>query len=355
MINVTKAYLPDKQKFLKCIDEIYESHWLTNEGTHLRALEARLATYLGVKHVALVSNGTLALQVAFRALDLAGEVVTTPFSFVATTSALVWEGLKPVFADIDPDTLNLAPERVAEKIGPATSAILGVHVYGRPCAVEEFEVLAKKHGIRMIYDAAHAFGVNCGGRSLLTYGDVSTLSFHATKIFHTIEGGAVITEDPSIYRRVKSLINFGLSGPDVIDGLGINCKMNEFQAAMGLCILDEMEGIRRDRASVVQHYRKLIPSAMLPKEIPFPYEANDSYFPVLFADEMTLLQVKARLFEAGYGARRYFYPSLSELSYVERQICPVSEDISRRVLCLPLYPDLPIDAVLAITRIVVGS
>jgi dTDP-4-amino-4,6-dideoxygalactose transaminase len=240
MIPVTRPYLPSRERLDKYIDRIYESAWLTNRGPLLQELESRLSEFLDVQHVILVANGSLALQLAYKALELTGEVITTPFTFLATSSTLVWEGLTPVFADISPESLNLDPKKIEALISKKTSAIVPVHVYGNPCDVEAIQSLADKHGLKVIYDAAHAFGVRFKGRSILKYGDVSILSFHATKIFHTIEGGAVVTNDPKIAERLRQLINFGLSGPETIERAGTNAKMNEFEAAMGMAVLDEM-------------------------------------------------------------------------------------------------------------------
>ena len=240
MIPVTKAYLPDRKKLTQYIDQIYENGWLTNNGPLLQKLENRLASYLGVKNLILVANGSLALQLAYKALDLRGEVVTTPFSFAATTSTLAWEGLEPKFADIDKRSFNIDPKNIEKIITDKTTAIVPVHVFGNPCEVELISDLAKKYNLKVVYDAAHAFGVTYKGQSVLKYGDISTLSFHATKIFHTIEGGAVITENDEIAKKIRSLINFGITGPDKIEGIGTNAKMNEFEAAMGHCVLDEI-------------------------------------------------------------------------------------------------------------------
>jgi len=236
MINVTKTHLPDIDRYKAYIDRIYRSGWITNNGALVQELEEKLKEYLGVRNILLVSNGTLALQICYKALGLTGEAITTPFSFVATTSSLVWEGLSPVFVDISPETLNMDPDRIEEAIRPETSCIVPVHVFGNGCDVEKIGQIAKKHHLKVVYDAAHAFGVKYNGESILNYGDVSILSFHATKFFHTIEGGAIVTGDDELYEKAKHMINFGITGPESIVGLGINGKMNEFQAAMGLCI-----------------------------------------------------------------------------------------------------------------------
>lgn len=346
MINVTKTYLPEKEKYQKYVDRIFASGWLTNNGELVQELERRLCTYLGVRHVVLVSNGTLALQIAYRALGIKGKVITTPFSFVATTSTLVWEGLEPVFADIDTETYNLDPNRLEKLVTPGTSAIVPVHVFGNICDVEKIGEIAKRKNLKVVYDAAHAFGVNYKGVSAASFGDASTFSFHSTKVFHTIEGGAIVVKDEEVYRRCKLMINFGIPGPDRIVELGINCKMNEFQAAMGLCVLDDLEEIIARRQKVFERYMKGFendPKLKLQRLNP-DATRNHSYFPVVFGSEEILLRVSGSLKALDIYPRRYFYPSLEELPYIkERQTVPASSDIAKRVLCLPMYEDLPED------------
>ncbi|HBN28622.1 MAG TPA: aminotransferase DegT, partial [Clostridiaceae bacterium] len=239
MINVTKTYLPDRTKLDKYIDKIYSTAWVTNNGQLVKELTTRLEEYLGVQNLLLVTNGTLALQIAYKALGVNGQAITTPFSFVATTSSLVWEGIEPIFVDIDPETFCIDPSKIEEAITSETTAIVPVHVFGNACDVEKIENIAQKYGLKTIYDGAHSFGVKYNGESLLSYGDATILSFHATKLFHTIEGGAIIFKNKEDYERAKLMINFGIDGTDSVIELGINAKMNEFQAAMGLCVLDE--------------------------------------------------------------------------------------------------------------------
>ncbi|MCB2295339.1 DegT/DnrJ/EryC1/StrS family aminotransferase [Clostridium algoriphilum] len=343
MINVTKTYLPSKEKFKNYVDEIYSTGWLTNNGPLKQRLEAKLKEYLGVKNIILVSNGTSALQVAYKLLDLSGEVITTPFSFVATTSSQVWGGLTPVFADIDKDTLCIDPKKIEEKITEKTTAIVPVHVFGNACEVEEIEKIAKKHNLKVIYDAAHAFDVKYNDEKLLNYGDVSTLSFHCTKLFHTIEGGALIFNDDDLYEKAKKLINFGIAGPDNIEYLGINCKMNEFQAAMGLCVLDEIDIIENGREKVYNYYVEAFKEndSITLQKINENIKSNYAYFPVVFESEEMLLQVREALNSEQVSPRRYFYPSLDTLCYLKnKQYMPISNDISKRVLCLPMYDSL---------------
>ena len=341
MINVTKSYLPNIEKYKNYIDEIYKTAWLTNQGPLVQKLEKRLAEYLGVKNIILVSNGTIALDIAYRALDLKGEVITTPFSFVATTSSLVTNRLTPIFVDIDEKTFNLSPKNIEEKITSKTSAILPVHVFGNACEVEEIEKIAKKSNLKVIYDAAHAFDVKYKDNSLLNYGDISTLSFHATKLFHTIEGGALIINDDELVQKVRYLINFGIKNPQEIPHLGTNAKMNEFEAAMGLCILDDIEDIKTNRKKVVENYKIGLESLVTFQEQNNQASENYSYFPILFKNEEELSKVQKSLNKENIFPRRYFYPSLDTLEYIEpKQECIISRDISKRILCLPIYAEL---------------
>lgn len=341
MIPVTRSYLPNKEKYKAYVDQIYESAWLTNNGILLQTLEKRLASYLGVKHIILVANGSLALQLAYKALNLNGEVITTPFSFAATTSTLAWEGLKPVFADIDPKSFNLAPANIETLINDNTSAIVPVHVFGNPCEVEDIQTIAHKHKLKVIYDAAHAFGSQYKGESVLNYGDISTLSFHATKLFHTIEGGAVITNDDKLAHKLRLLINFGITGPTSIESVGTNAKMNEFEAAMGLCVLDEIEMIKTKRKQIWQNYQQALQGKVQFQQWNTHSENNYAYVPVLFQNESELLAVQAKLNEYDIVPRRYFYPSLDTLEYLaNEQFCKHSRDIASRILCLPMYVGL---------------
>ena len=341
MIPVTKAYLPNKKKYQGYIDRIYESGWLTNNGRLLQELEQRLKEFLGVKHLILVANGSLALQLAYKALDLKGEVITTPFSFAATTSTLAWEGLKPVFADIDSSSFNLDPNNIEALITTETSAIVPVHVFGNPCEVEKIQEIAHKHNLRVVYDAAHAFGSQYKGQSVLNYGDISTISFHATKLFHTIEGGAVITNDDELAKKVRLLINFGIASPTTIAELGTNAKMNEFEAAMGLCVLDEIEAIYTERKRVWETYQQELSSMIEFQQWNENSENNHAYAPILLKSEEKLLKLENSFNKNNIMPRRYFYPSLDTLSYLQGdQYCKHSRYIAGRILCLPIYPTL---------------
>jgi len=341
MINVTKTWLPDKKKYQSYIDRIYENGWVTNAGPLVRELEERLADYLGVRHIVLVSNGTAALEIAYRTLGLRDFAVTTPFSFVATTSSLVANGLLPIFADIDPKSFCIDPKKIEEIITPHTKAIVPVHVFGNACEVETIEAIAIRHGLKVVYDAAHAFGVRYKGESILLRGDISTLSFHATKLFHTIEGGALVINDDDLVEKARYLINFGIAGPESIPALGTNAKMNEFEAAMGLCMLDDIETIFRLRQEVYERYETALGRYLVTQRKNPDATLNYSYFPVLFEDESTLKRVERALNEKNIYPRRYFYPSLDTLSYIEpKQYAPISRNISSRILALPMYPDL---------------
>ncbi len=341
MINVTKTYLPNKEKYQKYVEEIFESGWITNNGPKVQLLEKRLAKYLGVRNLILVSNGTSALEIAYRTLDIKDYAITTPFSFVATTSSLVTNAIKPIFVDIDENTLNIDANKIEKSITKNTSAIVPVHVFGNPCDVEKIEQVAKKHNLKVIYDAAHAFDVKYKGQSILNYGDISALSFHATKLFHTVEGGALIINDDKLARKARYLINFGIENTESIPHLGTNAKMNEFEAAMGLCVLDEIDNIKDKRKVVNNLYVDGLKETVEFQRINEQTESNYSYFPIIFKDEKELLKVQKAFNNNDIYPRRYFYPSLDTLNYIEpKQYMKISRDISRRILCLPCYPDL---------------
>ncbi|PHS64401.1 MAG: aminotransferase DegT [Thalassobium sp.] len=347
MIPVTKPYLPSREKLDAYIDSIYEHRWLTNNGPLLQQLTQRLQEYLGVENLLLVSNGTLALQVAYKALGISNtgcnetaEAITTPFTFVATASSLQWEGLKPVFADISVDSWCLDPANIEAAITEHTRAIVPVHVFGNACEVEAIDEIAQKHQLKVVYDASHAFAVNYKGSSLLNWGDAATLSFHATKLFHTIEGGAIVFKHKADLRRAQQMINFGLAGPEDIAGPGINAKMNEFQAAMGLCVLDEMVANLAARKAIVEQYQQQLPAEMQLQAINYAANANYAYMPVVLKNEAQVLVLLENLKQQGISARRYFYPSLNSTNYGNGQVMPVSEYIAQRIVCLPLYVGL---------------
>jgi dTDP-4-amino-4,6-dideoxygalactose transaminase len=340
MINVTKPYMPAYADYEHYLKGIWERGWLTNHGPLVLELEAKLKEYLGVKHLFFLNNGTIALQIAIKALEVKGEVITTPFSYVATTSSLVWENCTPVFADIEPTTLTLDPAAVEAAITPATTAIMATHVYGNPCDVEAFQAIAKKHNLRIIYDGAHAFGVKYKGGSVLNYGDITTLSFHATKLFHTVEGGAVITDNDELAHKLSYLRNFGHNGPEKFFGFGINGKSSEFHAAMGLCVLPHVNDIIVRRKEICALYDSLLQDKVRILQLRPETTYNYAYYPVLFPSEEKLLAAVQLLQANQITPRRYFYPSLNTLDYVQYQACPVSEDVAKRVLCLPLFIEL---------------
>lgn len=356
MINVTKTYLPDKEKYQNYVDQIYANGWVTNNGPMVKQLEKKLADYLGVKNIVLVSNGTVALEIAYRVLGIKGDVITTPFSFVATTSSLVINGINPIFSDINDVTLNIDADNIEDKITKNTEAIVPVHVFGNGCDVEKIDAIAKKNNLKVIYDAAHAFGVNYKGESILNYGDISTLSFHATKLFHTIEGGALIINDDSLVEKVRYLINFGIENAESIPELGTNAKMNEFAAAMGLCMLEEMKVVKEKRKQVFDLYRKELEGVVQFQDINPNVSLNYSYFPVVLKSEEQLLSVQKVLNENDINPRRYFYPSLDTLSYIDpKQFMPISRDISCRILCLPMYPELAYEDQKRIIEILINN
>lgn len=346
-INIAKPFLPPIAEYQQYIQGIWERGWLTNHGPLVNELELRLKDHLGLDHLLYVSNGTIALQIAIKALGLSGEIITTPFSYVATTSTISWEGLEPVMVDILPDTLNIDPTGIEAAITSRTTAILAAHVYGNACDVVEIERIARRRGLKVIYDGAHAFGTKCAGRSLFSFGDVSTASFHATKVFHTIEGGAVISRDPDVLRRMALMRNFGHTAPNEFEGVGINGKNSEFHAAMGLCNLKYIDGVLQVRQTVSGRYDARLKGLPIQRQtIAKDCEYNYAFYPVLFESEAVVLAVIELLNRNHVFPRRYFYPSLSSLSYVKGPFStPVADGVARRVLCLPLYHSLSEDEV----------
>jgi dTDP-4-amino-4,6-dideoxygalactose transaminase len=354
-IPVTKTFLPHKEEFMDLVGKIWENGWITNNGEFVQELESKLKEYLGVKHFIFVNNGTIALQIAYRALDLKDEVITTPFSYVATTSSLVWERCKPVFVDIDKDTYCIDPSKIEAAITTKTSAIVATHVYGNACNTKAIKEIALKHGIKVVYDAAHAFGINgLNGRSLLEEGDISILSFHATKIFHSVEGGGLITNDDELAAKIKYLRNFGHNGEEAFWGLGINGKNSELHAAMGVLNLKYIDEIRRVRKSQWLLYDQLLNTnkniTCLKPNPDFIY--NYAYFPIVFQSEAQLLSIRKILNEASVFPRRYFYPTLNKLPYLEYVNMPNAEFISDRVMCLPLFFELKDDTIKNICSII---
>lgn len=353
MINVTKSFLPPYEEYQKYLAGIWDKAWLTNHGPLVQELEKKLKEYLDVDNLLYVTNGTIAIQLAIKALELKGEVITTPFSYVATTTSVIWENCTPVFADIDKSTFCIDADAIEQHITPATTAILATHVYGYSCDVEKIEKIALKYNLKVIYDGAHAFGVQVKGRSIFSYGDVSTVSFHATKLFHTIEGGAVITNNKALSERMSLYRSFGHIG-DEHYSIGINGKNSEFHAAMGLCNLPYVEEIVKSRKQSVELYQRLLNNnAVFFPEAKVEQSLNYAYFPVVFESEAILLKLKTALLENAVNTRRYFYPSLNKLPYInKRQACPLAEDISSRVLCLPLYYQMEVADIERICKII---
>lgn len=338
MINVTKTFLPPQEEYQAILKRAWDTGWMTNRGVLVKELETQLKSYLDVNHMIAMTNGTLPLQIAIKALNLKGEIITTPFSYVATTSSIVWEGCTPVFVDIHPEYLTIDETKIEAAITPNTSAILATHVFGNPCAIDAIELIAKKHNLKVIYDAAHCFGVTYKGQSVFNYGDVSTCSFHSTKLFHTGEGGAIFCNDEDLLNRLFYHHNFGHKGKEDFQGIGINGKMSELQAAMGLAVLPYMQQIIASRKKTVNTYNTLLRKVNV-KTLTIRPETdwNYSYYPILFEEESQLLQVIDKLNKKEIYPRRYFYPSLNTLPYVKKSILHFSENISKRVLCLPIY------------------
>lgn len=350
-ILVTSPLLPPLEEFIPYLESIWQSKHLTNGGPYHQALEAALAEYLGVKHICLFSNGTLALMTALQALRVGGEVITTPYSFVATSHSLLWNGIKPVFVDIDPLTCNLDPAKIEAAITPQTSAIMPVHCYGLPCDTEAIQRIADTYGLRVIYDAAHAFAVKHNGVSILNHGDLSVLSFHATKVFNTFEGGAIICPDEKIKRRIDYLKNFGFADETTVVAAGINGKMSEFQAAFGMLQLKHVDSAFSVRQRIFNNYQAALGHIVGLSLLQFDQQTewNYAYCPLFIHSEHFPLSRDAlyqRMKEAGIYARRYFYPLISEFPMYKGYVSsapenlPVANNLSQQVLCLPIHPTL---------------
>lgn len=353
MIPVTKTFLPPMEEYQQQIKEIWDSNQIANGGKLIFDLQRELKSFLGVNKVFPTANGTLPLQIALKVLAGEGEVITTPFSYVATTSTIVWEHCTPVFVDIHPELLTIDETKIEAAITNRTTAILATHVFGNPCNVEEIERIAEKHHLKVIYDAAHCFGVSYKGQSLFNYGDVSTCSFHATKIFHTGEGGAMFCKDEELYHKLFYSHNFGHNGPVDFHGLGINAKMNELQAGMGLAVLPYVEGLIKSRKKIAGMYDEHLNFEKIRRlKIRSNTEWNYSYYPVIFENEQELLVVQNVLKENEIFPRRYFYPSLNTLEYVNYTEMKISEEVSGKILCLPLYCGLEENEIERIVKII---
>jgi len=359
MIPVTKTFLPPLENYESMLQQIWRNGWLTNGGQLEQELAKKLEQFLGISQLELVANGTLALQLAIKALDLKGEIITSPFSYVATATAIVWEGCTPIFVDIDEKTFCIDPELIEAAITEKTSAIVATHVYGYPCDVKKIAEIASKHNLKVIYDAAHCFGVRLNGESLLVHGDISALSFHATKLFHTAEGGAVVCRDADVLKHISLLKKFGHLGEDHYFETGINAKMSELHAAMGLCVLPMVGQIVEKRRQVTGWYAELLgDSALRLPDLPREIEYNYNYYPVIFPTFEDMLRAREDLMENEIFPRRYFYPSLNTLPYLQQaghKACPVSESMAMRVLCLPLYYELEQADIKKISGIITGS
>ncbi|MCC9043488.1 DegT/DnrJ/EryC1/StrS family aminotransferase [Myroides sp. M-43] len=353
MIPVVKPFLPPFDEYQMLLKGIWERHWLTNMGPLAIELEDKLQKQLGVKNLLFVTNGTVALQMAIKALELQGEIITTPFSFVATTSTIVWEGCTPVFVDIDEKSLTIDVTKIEQAITKDTVAILATHVYGNPCDVEAIDMIAKKHNLKVIYDGAHAFGVEYKGKSIFQYGDISTCSLHATKLYHTTEGGFIVTKYDDINEKLQRIRNFGIAGFDLFSDLGINGKNSEMHAAMGIANLKYIDQISSKRKELYEAYTKGLTSfASVQPVWREGATMNYPYFPIVLESETLLFKVKEALLKEDIHIRRYFYPSLaSSLPYLPKQVLEVTEDIAKRVICLPFYYDLEIKEVERICEI----
>lgn len=361
-IYVTQPFMPPLKEFESYLRQIWESKWLTNNGQFHKQLEKELAEYLGIPFISLFSNGALALVTALQCMRITGEVITTPYSFVATTHSLWWNGIKPVFVDVDPIYGNLNPDAIEAAITPQTTAIMPVHVYGNPCDNDKIQKIADKYGLKIIYDAAHAFNVKKQGQSILNWGDLSILSFHATKVFNTFEGGAIISHDEVTKNRIDDLKNFGIHDEVTVVAPGINSKMNEVQAAFGLLQLKYIDGLITKRKEITEQYRdklKGIKGIRLFNDIP-EVTHNYAYFPILINDTFGISrdELYNRLRKNNILSRRYFYPLISTFSTyrglpsANPNNLPNATKIANQVLCLPIYPDLENEQVSRIIKII---
>jgi dTDP-4-amino-4,6-dideoxygalactose transaminase len=353
MIPVTKPFLPPISEYLAQVQRAYDNEWLTNRGELVLELEKKLKDYLEVSNILIMNNGTIPLQIALKLLGNGGEVITTPFSYVATTAAIVWENCTPIFVDIHPEYLTIDETLIEAAITPKTTCILATHVFGNPCNVEEIDRIAKKHNLKVIYDAAHCFGVKYKGKSIFEYGDISTCSFHATKLFHTGEGGAIFCKDEEFRHKIFYSHNFGHNGPNDFFGVGINGKISELQAAMGLSVLPYMDLILAKRKEIIEFYNSNLKFFNLrTMKIRNNTNWNYSYYPVIFEKESILLEVLNKLNQNKIFPRRYFNPSLNKLNYLSssNMELSVSESVSNSIICLPLYFDLENESINAIAE-----
>lgn len=353
MITVTKTFLPPIEEYNRQVQRAWDNLWLTNRGELVLELEGKLKDFLKTSSILITNNGTIPLQIALKLLGNGGEIITTPFSYVATTAAIVWENCTPVFVDIHPDYLTIDERKIEAAITSKTTAILVTHVFGNPCAIEIIEKIAQKYKLKVIYDAAHCFGVKYNGKSIFEYGDISSCSFHATKLFHTGEGGALFCNDIALMHQSFYSHNFGHNGPLAFHGLGINGKISELQAAMGLAVLPYIEHIVEERKKVIEFYDTHLNLAALKKmKLREDTQWNYSYYPLIFENEAELIQTQKILNDQSIFPRRYFYPSLNTIGYAKGQSMPISESIASRILCLPLYVGLEVNELEKICKII---
>ena len=344
MIPVTKTFLPPQEEYNSYVKRAWDKAWLTNRGELTLELEDKLKNFLQVTNLIITNNGTIPIQIALKLLGKGGEIITTPFSYVATSAAIVWENCTPIFVDIDPEHLTIDETKIEAAITQKTTAILATHVFGNPCHVVEIEKIAKKHNLKVIYDAAHSFGVQYNNQSVFNFGDVSTCSFHATKLFHTGEGGAIFCNDENLYKQFYYSHNFGHNGPLDFHGLGINAKISELQSAMGLAVFPYMNYIISERKKAVDFYNKNLSfNNIRSLKIRDNTDWNYSYYPVIFDSEEVLLKIQEILATENIFPRRYFYPSLNTIDYTKGAKMPISESIASRIMCLPLYVGISTD------------
>lgn len=353
MIPVTKTFLPPQEEYNSYVKRAWDKAWLTNRGELTLELESKLKEYLSVSNLIITNNGTIPLQIALKLFGKGGEIITTPFSYVATSAAIVWENCTPIFVDIHPEYLTIDETKIEAAITPKTTAILATHVFGNPCHVNAIEIIAKKHNLKVIYDAAHCFGVKHNNQSVFNFGDVSTCSFHATKLFHTGEGGAMFCNNDETHHQLFYSHNFGHNGPLAFHGLGINAKISELQSAMGLAVFPYMDHIINERKKVTEFYNKNLNfNAVQTIKIRENTDWNFSYFPLIFDSETTLLRVQEELQKENIVPRRYFYPSLNTINYTNGDVMPISESIASRIACLPLYVGISTEDLEKIVQII---
>ncbi|MBU3660471.1 MAG: DegT/DnrJ/EryC1/StrS family aminotransferase [Flavobacteriales bacterium] len=353
MIPVTKSYLPPINEYTAQVNRAFENEWITNRGQLIRELEEKLKVYLEIDNILITNNGTIPLQIALKLLGNQGEIITTPFSYVATTAAIVWENCTPIFVDINPNTFTIDTSLIEAAITPKTTCILATHVFGNVCDIEEIDRIAKKHNLKVIYDAAHCFGVKYNGKSIFEYGDISTCSFHATKLFHTGEGGAIFCKDEALRHKIFYSHNFGHNGPLDFYGLGINGKNSELHAAMGLAIFPYIEMIISKRKEVIHYYLESLDfTKVKAMELNPSITWNYSYFPIVFENEASLLKTLETLNKSEIFPRRYFYPSLNTIKYTQGASMPISENLASRIMCLPLYVGLKQNEIAEIVKLI---